>query len=453
MLSRKKAFQRKVTVALIMATTALTLAVSTVIYARAFHEQMEGIRRTITCVASTGALTIDGELHQTIPADSSAADTPAYQQLQRQLRQILGANPGVRYAWTMVPSEKSGELIFVGDVGGGRPKPGLRYQASHIPDLLAGFKGPSSDRYPVKDPWGISVSGYAPIRNKAGHVVGILGVDIYGRQLYLFRQRFKVFLAVCLVIGILFAVLMGYLVARWIAHPLNQLIQGMRRVARGDLSHRVAVTSADEFQEAAITFNRMTTNLREAREELRGAFLKSVQSLMSALEAKDPYTRGHSESVAQYATRIAQVLGRSKQEIETLQKLASLHDIGKIGIHDEILFKPGSFTEHERKSMEDHPMIGGKILAPLGLSPEELSLIVDHHEREDGSGYPRCLNRSQISDLVAIVSVADAYDAMTSHRPHRLAMKPEEALKELRSVAGTKFRKEIVEALGTALHP
>ena len=195
----------------------------------------------------------------------------------------------------------------------------------------------------------------------------------------------------------------------------------------------------------------MTTTLREARDELRESYLRAIQSLMHALEARDPYTGGHSESVTQYAAEMGRVMNRTPKEIETLSRLAKLHDIGKIGIHDAVLLKPGIFTEEERRNIENHPVIGGKILAPLGLPPEELDIILAHHEREDGTGYPRKLNRSQISDLVAIVAVADAFDAMTSNRPYQKALKPPEAVAELRRSAGTQFRAEAVEALITVL--
>jgi putative nucleotidyltransferase with HDIG domain len=195
----------------------------------------------------------------------------------------------------------------------------------------------------------------------------------------------------------------------------------------------------------------MTKGLQSARAELRAAFLRTIQSLMTALEAKDPYTRGHSVSVVGYAAEIAKALAKPEREIEMLERLSVLHDIGKIGVHDATLSKPSALNPEERHSIQQHPAIGAKILAPLDLSPEELGLIASHHEREDGAGYPQGLDRSKISDLVAIVSVADAYDAMTSHRPYRHAMPASKALAELRRGAGTQFRPEVVEALAIVL--
>lgn len=444
-------FQRRVTGVLILAAGSLIGLSAAVVVPLAWQENLEGLRRTVRGIAATGALSIDGDLHEKIPADPSALGDPLYRRLQNRLRQILGVNPGIRYVWTMVPGREPEELIFVGDVGGAAPQPGLAYRISGMPALLAGFQGPSADERPVKDPWGISVSGYAPIRNSAGKAVAVLGVDVYGKQLYEFRRRCRLLLGILLGAGILAAVGVGWLLGRWIAHPLDRLVHGMRRVGTGELSHEVTLTTGDEFQEAAWAFNRMTKALASARKELRESLLHAVRSLMTALEAKDPYSRGHSESVTQYAVEIAKAMAKSPQEIETLSRLAMLHDIGKLGIHDAVLQKPAPFTPEERRAMQQHPAIGAKILSPLGLAPEELALIAHHHEREDGSGYPAGLGRPQISDLVAILSVADAYDAMTSHRPHRSAMKPDEALAELRRAAGTQFRPEMVEALAYVL--
>ena len=447
-------FRRKTTWILISITAGLTLALAGLVYPRAYREQLEGVRQRVQGIAATAALSIDNELHQRVllhGLGEALLKEPDYQTLQEQLRKILGANPGVRYAWTMVRGKARGEMIFVGDIGGKEAHPGLPYDASRIPDLWMGLKEPAADRTPVKDPWGTSISGYAPIRNKQGEFVAVLGVDVYAQELEQFQQRFRQFLGFSLLAGLLLAVLLGSVSARWISQPIDRLIHGMRQVEAGDLTHQVELKSGDEFEEAAGAFNRMTDGLRKAREELRTAFLKTVQSLVSALEAKDPYTRGHSTSVTHYATEMARVLGRPTAEIEMLGRLAVLHDIGKIGIHDQVLLKPGVLTSEERQSMQHHPTIGAKILAPLGLSPEELTLIVSHHEWEDGRGYPAGLDRSKISDLVAIVSVADAYDAMTSNRSYRHAMKPADALAELRRGVGTQFRKEIVEALATIL--
>ena len=445
-------FQRKATVLILLLEAGTVLLLAGLTYPRLYLEQQESLRRSVTGIASTAALSVDGDLHASIPPEPSSASLPVYQQLQTRLKQILSANPGIRYVWTMVPGRKPGETLFVGDVGGSGSKvPGRPYNAAAIPDLWEGFKVPTADRKEIRDPWGVSISGYAPIRNRDGQAVAVLGVDVYDRELYRLRQGFVRFLLISLPVVLLLALGMGAWAARRIARPLKRLAAGMKQVEQGDLDQQVEISTGDELQEAAAAFNRMTRGLQAARAELRAAFLKTIQSLMTALEAKDPYTRGHSVSVVGYASEMARVLAKPAREIEMLERLSLLHDIGKIGIHDATLLKPASLSPEERHSIQQHPSIGAKILAPLDLSPEELELIASHHEREDGTGYPKGLDRSKISDLVAIVSVADAYDAMTSRRPYRQAVQPAAALAELRRMAGTQFRPEAVEALAIVL--
>lgn len=445
-------FRRRVANLVMLIQAGLILALAGLVYPRLFEEQRETIRRQVASIAATGALSIDGDVHRSIPPEPSSASLPAYQGLQSQLKRILAANPGIRYVWTMVRTPERGVTQFIGDVGGGGEKvPGKRYDARDIPDLWTGFEVPTADRKAVRDAWGVSISGYAPIRNRAGEVVAILGVDVYDQRLYELRQRFFLFLAVSLATALLLGVWTGTWVARRVATPLDRLVKSMRSVEQGNLEEEIRMRTGDEFEDAASAFNRMTGAVRSSRAQLRLTFLRTIQSLMTALEAKDPYTRGHSISVVNYATQMAKVMAKPQREIEMLDRLSVLHDVGKIGVHDAMLRKPSGLTPEERASMQQHPAIGAKILAPLDLSPEELSLIVSHHEREDGTGYPHGLNRSKISDLVAIVSVADAYDAMTSHRPYRPAMAPAAALAELRRAAGTQFRPEVVESLAIVL--
>lgn len=444
-------FQRKVSLILVLSQGALLLLLAGFLYPRMAHSEGEGLRRRVLAIAATAALSIDADLHQSIPADPSALSLPAYQQLQSQLGQILAANPGLRYVWTMVRSDQPGETRLIGDVGGSRKEPGRRYDASRIPDLWLGFDSPTADRRQVRDLWGVSISGYAPIRDSSGETVALLGVDVYDQQLYALQQEFLQFLLLTLIAAIVLGVAVGTGMARRIARPVRRLVEGMKQVESGELTEEVHVETGDEFEEAAAAFNRMTRSLRASQEAVRAAFLKTIQSLTTALEAKDPYTRGHSISVTRYTTGIAKAMSRTPEEIETLSRLAVLHDIGKIGVHDATLQKASSLTREESQSMQQHPVIGAKILEPLGLSEEDLALILNHHEREDGSGYPRGITGPQISDLVAIVSVADAYDAMTSHRPYRPPMKPAEAIAELRRCAGSQFRAEVVEALAAFL--
>ncbi len=174
-------------------------------------------------------------------------------------------------------------------------------------------------------------------------------------------------------------------------------------------------------------------------ESLTSNFYGILKSLVNALEAKDLYTGKHSERVTRYATEVAGILGCTGAQIESMRTVGYLHDIGKIGVRDSILNKPGPLTREEYEIVKKHPSIGDSIVSELGLSPEERSIIRHHHERWDGTGYPDGLSGEQIPMLARIVSVVDAFDAMTSKRAYREAMSREEAIAELNRNRGKQF--------------
>jgi putative nucleotidyltransferase with HDIG domain len=153
---------------------------------------------------------------------------------------------------------------------------------------------------------------------------------------------------------------------------------------------------------------------------LKELFLEGVQTLVQALDAKDPYTRGHSSRVSQYAERIASRLGFSGQALEDIRLGAELHDIGKIGTRESVLRKPGPLTPEEFVHITEHTVLGERILAPLArANPTVLSIVRSHHERVDGGGFPDHLNGERIPMSARIVAVADAFDAMTTDRSYR----------------------------------
>jgi putative nucleotidyltransferase with HDIG domain len=186
-------------------------------------------------------------------------------------------------------------------------------------------------------------------------------------------------------------------------------------------------------------------------QDIKSNFFNSIQALAHALEAKDPYTRGHSEVVAQYSVKIAQEMGFAEDRIEPLRQMCLLHDIGKIGIVPDILGKQGFPNRDEWQLVRKHPVIGDNIVRPLNLPPENRSVIRNHHERFDGRGYPDGLIGSQIPLEARIVAVADAYDAMVSTRPYRKAMTRQQALVELEKNAGTQFDPDVVQVFKSVI--
>lgn len=174
--------------------------------------------------------------------------------------------------------------------------------------------------------------------------------------------------------------------------------------------------------------------------------LGAVTSLATAIDAKDPYTIGHSKRVTEYSRLMGYELGLGEGERTNLEWSAILHDVGKIGIPDSILQKPGELTEKEWDAIRTHPLKGAEIMAPIKLLRNVIPGMRHHHERFDGGGYPDGLADGKIPKLARIITVADSFDAMMSDRPYRAAMREADALKRLRELSGSQFDGEVVEA-------
>jgi HD-GYP domain-containing protein (c-di-GMP phosphodiesterase class II) len=192
---------------------------------------------------------------------------------------------------------------------------------------------------------------------------------------------------------------------------------------------------------------RFVEDLKRAAEENRALFMGSIQMLAGAVDEKDPYTRGHSDRVTRYSLLIAQEMKLDQTFMEILQVSAQLHDVGKIGIEDHILKKPGALTEEEFEVMKTHTTKGANILRPVTQLAEMLPGIELHHEALDGRGYPYGLKGDQIPLLARVIAVADTFDALTTNRPYQQAHTPEQALSIIKNLAGKRLDPVAVAAL------
>lgn len=181
--------------------------------------------------------------------------------------------------------------------------------------------------------------------------------------------------------------------------------------------------------------------------DTKAAHFATVQSLVSAIDASDPFTRGHSYRISKFAVRIARYLGVGEKEVEEIEYGSLLHDIGKIAIQHDVLLKPGRLDESEQELMRTHPKVGHDILAGLKFLEAAADIVHCHHEQPDGKGYPRGLRGDDIPMGSRIIMVVDAFDAMTSDRPYRRGLPCEVAYEELRRHSGTQFFGDVVEAL------
>ncbi|PYV57794.1 MAG: hypothetical protein DMG98_09475 [Acidobacteria bacterium] len=260
--------------------------------------------------------------------------------------------------------------------------------------------------------------------------------------------RILALFAIALSIGV------GIIAARRITNPLEVLTESSHAIARGDFSQRVQLKSRTEIGELAQTFNFMSEELEHYVEDLKRAaaenrelFMSSIQMLAGAVDEKDPYTRGHSDRVTKYSVLIAKEMGMPEDFLETVRVSAQLHDVGKIGIEDRILKKPGALTAEEFEIMKTHTTKGANILRPVAQLKEMIPGIELHHESLDGRGYPHALKGDEVPMLARIIAVADTFDALTTNRPYQQAHDCEDALRIIHSISGKRLDPTAVAAL------
>jgi putative nucleotidyltransferase with HDIG domain len=448
-------FRTRVTLTLIVSMLLVSAVSLAVVNYFGLRSQFETYRAQLRGTAQVLAVSVDQSDLRSVPLAPAGAETAAYRRLRAWLEHVLAAHRMLKGAYVLVGTMDGGQLQFIVDADPPRlaptaapaALPGHRYDARRTPALLAGFVRQSADEEVSTDQWGATLSGYAPVVDADGRTIAVLGVDMDAGRLDLARRVFYREVVILGGVSLLAACAIGFALARRVSGPVEQLTQGMRRVASGDFSGRVEVTGHDELAEMAVVFNEMAESLAEARRQLKESYVRTVESLAISLEAKDAYTRGHSERVAVYAERIARRLGLDEEKIGALKKAALLHDIGKIGVPEQILNKPGRLTADEFQVIRAHPKAGGEILGPVMAGDEMLAVVTQHHERCDGRGYPQGVGVSEISLYARITAGADTLDAMCSSRPYRPGMSREAAAAELRRCRGTQLDAQVVDAI------
>ena len=378
-------------------------------------------------------------------------------------RGVLSAVVELQRVWeSVVARNPKGHLIFAVD-GRGRViastdpsqiRPGLVAEDSELVQRFLSIKGRETLPF-VATHDGVEeryLGSYVVSEQEWGVFVQAKQRDFYQPVQRMISSTLK-WSAIALVSAIAAAIVLG----RALSNPAKRLASAARALAAGDYSIRTEVRSRNEIGELAYTFNKMACEiedhirrLRQAAEENQELFLGTIRALAQAIDAKDPYTRGHSVRVNRYSVLLARELGLSEREIREIHVSSLMHDVGKIGIDDHILKKPGKLTEGEFEVMKTHPVLGANIMAPIRKMKQMLPGLRWHHERWAGGGYPDGLEGERIPLMARIIAVADAFDAMTTHRPYQKAMTFAQAhhrLNELKSVA---FEVRIVEAFNRA---
>ncbi|OGL48731.1 MAG: hypothetical protein A2161_05640 [Candidatus Schekmanbacteria bacterium RBG_13_48_7] len=255
------------------------------------------------------------------------------------------------------------------------------------------------------------------------------------------------------IITAIFSIILAALFAGTLSRPIHQLSIAALKIGDGHFDQQINIKSRNELGQLAETFNYMTgklqeytTQLEKYAKEMQELFFSSIQSLSAAIDEKDPYTRGHSERVTLCSTAIARELNLTEDEIEDIRIASLLHDVGKIGIHDSVLGKPGKLDDEERILMEQHPVLGANIMSPIKQLKKIIPGMLEHHEKYNGSGYPYGLTGDKISLMGRIIAVADTFDAMTTDRPYQKAMPGDYVIEKIIKWKNERFDPEVVDA-------
>jgi HD-GYP domain-containing protein (c-di-GMP phosphodiesterase class II) len=253
------------------------------------------------------------------------------------------------------------------------------------------------------------------------------------------------------------SLVVAVLAAMSITRPIDRLAQTARAIAQRDFSQRADIRSHTEVGELAQTFNLMADDiqhyigeLKTASDQNRQLFIDSIEMIAAAVDAKDPYTKGHSGRVSQYSVILAKELGLPEEEVDKVRISATLHDVGKIGIEDRVLKKPGVLTNEEFELMKRHTVMGYEIVRQVKQLAEMLPGIRWHHEALNGKGYPDGIKGDELPLMTRIIAVADTFDAVTTDRPYQAGSDFPKALEILSKHAGTRYDPIVVDAMHSA---
>lgn len=284
----------------------------------------------------------------------------------------------------------------------------------------------------------------SPWQGRGGNDLGIMGISLAKSFLVSASRVTRLQITGSVAAAFVLVIMVGVNLATSITRPLSELVKASQAVAEGNLKVQVKAKTNDEIEILAEAFNQMVNSLNRSRMDLVDAYDSTLQGWSTALELRDKETKGHTQRVADLAVRFARKLGVSEELLPDLRRGAILHDIGKMGIPDEILLKPGPLTAEEWDTMYQHPQYAYDMLKDIENLRPALPIPYCHHEHWDGSGYPRGLKGEDIPLQARIFSVVDAWDALISDRPYRGAWANREAIEFIQEQSGKLFDPSMV---------
>ena len=364
--------------------------------------------QTVTGAAKLAAKEIDADrINGWLENGEDAAYAAAYATLEN----ILKNTPHLKYLYIYQIRPDGCHVVFDTDP----EEPGMlgdlqEFDDSFADDIPLLLEGKPIDTIESNDSFGWLMTRYEPIYDSNGVCVAYAGADISMEEIYEYTRNLVliivaiavVFLAVCVFIG---------------------------------LKMSIDLHKADELD-----------MLREQQKRDKQLIREIIESFAKVIDMKDSYTQGHSTRVARYTAMLAKELGYDEDTVEKYYNIALMHDIGKIGIPDQVLNKPGKLTDEEYSVIKSHTERGYEVLKSISLMPEIVVGAAAHHERPDGKGYPNGLKGDEIPRVAQIIAVADTFDAMYSDRPYRKRMNFEKAVDIIRDAAGTQLTSNVVDA-------
>ncbi len=311
---------------------------------------------------------------------------------------------------------------------------------------LIALKGESSLTRNMADQ-GISYNEIiSPWEVRGRQEIGLLGVALPPQFLVQAGQFTRENTLLLMVVALLLVVVVGLLVANYISRPLRSLRDAAVQVAGGNLQVKVPTGSRNEVGVLSQSFNSMVSSLYASRKNLLDAYNETIEGWAKATDLRDHETEGHSRRVADLSVALARSMGMSGEDLVSVYRGALLHDIGKIAIPDSILNKKGPLTAAEREQMQKHPEIAMSFMKQIEFLKPALDIPHSHHERWDGSGYPRGLKGKQIPLAARIFAIVDVWDAITSDRPYHQAQGYNATIKQVEAESGKHFDPEVVKA-------
>lgn len=432
---------------IILASVAFcALFIGTFTYYQSKDMLSENIGSGLKKIAQTAALGINATELDSI----QSPDDISYRKIKDYLTNVKDRNKIVSPIQILRKSGKAYVTLAV-TTDEGAPL-GAKYKLN--PTLKSVLATGASEFSPIyKDKSGSWISAYAPVENTRGFVSGVLELNHHvGYYIDQLRYRLLKTILLC-ILGLVIAVLLSIPLLNPILHSIKVLSTAAMEMEKGNYDFKIELKTSDEIGHLAQAFDKMRTAIKNYIDQLKEAWIKeknahleSVKALSEAIAIRETYTKGHINRVSQYAELIARELGLSERDIETIKHGCIIHDIGKIGIDVNIINKSSKLSTAERERIKEHPRLGAQIIEGVDFLEKAKDIILYHHERYDGKGYPKGLKGEEIPISARIVTLVDSFDAMASTRPYRKKFNSQEIISRIKAESGKQFDPNVVEA-------